>query len=99
MVVTTNCSISIHRLDNGVFAEIVAGIPAFIEPASDSIIALYDDGTPGGQLYNIFCDFMGVEIGDKIFVRNKECIVRGVKKFDSLIGEHSEIVVREWKNS
>lgn len=95
MVVTTNCSLAIHRLDNGVFAEIVSDIPAFIEPASDNIIAMYDDGTPGGQLYNIFCDFMDVEIGDKILVRDKECIVRGVKKFDSLIGEHSEIVVRE----
>lgn len=95
MVVTYNASITVQRLIDGVFVEIMAGIPAFIEPASDSIIALYDDGTPGGQLYNIFCDFMSVEIGDKILVRDKECIVRGIKKFDSFIGEHSEIVVRE----
>lgn len=46
MVVTTNCTISVTRPENGAFVGVVDGIRGFIEPASAEIVAMYDDGVP-----------------------------------------------------
>nr|DAW42058.1 MAG TPA: hypothetical protein [Caudoviricetes sp.] len=43
----------------------------------------------------IFSNYTNIEIGDKISTRNANYVVRGVKKFDSLLGSHIEVVVRE----
>lgn len=95
MVVTNNCNFDLYRPKNGDFSEIFSEIPAFIEPASSEIIAMYDDGVGSWQLFNIFTDFENVEIGDKIVIKNEDYIVRGVKKFESIIWKHSEIIVRK----
>ena len=52
---------------------------------------------PGGQIFTIFTAFMAVEIGDKIIDDSQnEYIVQGVKKFQSFLGEHTELTVRKW---
>lgn len=97
MVITTNTQIDIFRQsDEGEFFRVASWIGAFIEPAGDTIQAIFDE-VPGGQIFTIFTDFMAVEIGDKIIDDNQnEYIVQGVKKFQSFLGEHTELTVRKW---
>lgn len=97
MVITTNTHIEIFRQsDEGEFFRVASGIDAFIEPAGDTIQTIFDE-VPGGQIFIIFTDFMEIEIADKIIDDSQnEYIIQGVKKFQSFLGEHTELTVRKW---
>lgn len=69
---------------------------AFIEPASENIVALYDDA-PGGKLFKIFTDTIEIETGDRLVDGEKEYYVRGVQNFSDFLGEHAEIIARLWR--
>lgn len=97
MVITTNASVEVHKLALWSQRDFVLShtVSVFIEPASEEIAAIYDDA-PGGQLYRIYADDMSIAIGDKLKNADGEYFVRGVKKFQSFIGNHSEIIARLW---
>ncbi len=77
MVVTTNVSFEILKLfgeDQKEFAR-VGSTRAFIEPAGAEIVAMFEEGFPGGKLFTVFIECDNIQIGDKLSNCNGEYIV------------------------